>query len=122
MLHRSAVGHYPASQMMSLADLEAKLAQQNLEGLEAHPFLDSLLLPMDSALVSLPEVFINEEQEIAFKNGQTSEMTDLPEGVFKVVVKPDMRFIGIGERNELGQLKSKRGLSTHQPSDEPLDK
>lgn len=118
MLHRSAVGHYPASQMMSLADLEAKLLAQNLAGTEAHGFLDTLLLPMDSALVALPEVIITTEQEVAFKNGQTSDMANLPEGVFRVVVAPDMRFIGIGERNELGQLKSKRGLSTHQPNDD----
>ena len=114
MLHRSEVGHYPASQMMSLSALEAMLEEAQVSGSDAHPLLDSLLLPMDTALANLPIVSINTEQEKAFKNGQCSEIADLPDGIFRVEVLPEQSFIGLGERNELGQLKSKRGLSTHQ--------
>jgi len=89
MLHRSAVGHYPADKMVTLEQLEALLNQAKEQDVAPSTYLDELLLPMDTALV------------------------DLPEGAIKVLA--DGVFIGTGERNPDGHLKSKRGLSNQQP-------
>jgi tRNA pseudouridine55 synthase len=113
MLHRSAVGHYPADKMVSLEQLEALLAKAKAEELAPSSYLDELLLPMDTALVDLPVVEITKEQGMSFSHGQAVVLGKvLPEGAIKVLA--DGVFIGTGERNPDGHLKSKRGLSNQQ--------
>jgi len=105
MLHRS---------MVSLEHLETLLAKAKEEEVAPSTYLDELLLPMDSALVDLPVVEISKEQGVSFSHGQAVVLgTDLPEGAIKVLA--DGVFIGTGERNPDGHLKSKRGLSNQQP-------
>lgn len=114
MLHRSSVGHYPADKMVTLEQLEALLAQAKDEDALPSTYLDAQLLPMDSALVDLPVVAITKEQGVAFSHGQAVVLGQvLPEGVIKVMA--DGKFIGTGERNPDGHLKSKRGLSNQLP-------
>ncbi|BED88605.1 tRNA pseudouridine synthase B [Pseudoalteromonas sp. MM1] len=114
MLHRSAVGHYPKDKMVSLEHLETLLAKAKEEEVAPSTYLDELLLPMDSALVDLPVVEISKEQGVSFSHGQAVVLgTELPEGAIKVLA--DGAFIGTGERNPDGHLKSKRGLSNQQP-------
>jgi tRNA pseudouridine55 synthase len=67
---------------------------------------------MDTALVDLPCVEIDESQGIAFGHGQTVSCGELPEGPIKVVANG--RFAGVGERNDQGLLKAKRALSSQQ--------
>ncbi|KAF7774484.1 tRNA pseudouridine55 synthase [Pseudoalteromonas citrea] len=112
MLHRSKVGHYPSEQMVTIEQLEAKLQQAKVEGVEPSTYLDELLLPMDTALVDLPVVEISAEQGVAFSHGQVVVCGTVPEGIIKVVA--DGQFIGIGERNPDGHLKAKRALATNQ--------
>ena len=113
MLHRSAVGHYPADKMVSLEQLESLLAKAKDEEILPSSYLDELLLPMDTALVDLPVVEISEEQGIAFSHGQAVVLgKELPDGAIKVLA--DGVFIGTGEKNPDGHLKSKRGLSNQQ--------
>ena len=111
MLHRSAVGHYPAEQMMTLDELQAILDDAKSNAITPGEKLDPLLLPMDTALHGMTEVFVTDGQARAFSHGQAATMPNLPDGEFKVIRQSDNRFIGIGERNSDGQLKSKRGLS-----------
>ena len=114
MLHRSAVGHYPADKMVTLEQLETLLNQAKEQDVAPSTYLDELLLPMDTALVDLPVVEITKEQGIAFSHGQAVVLgKELPEGAIKVLA--DGIFIGTGERNPDGHLKSKRGLSNQQP-------
>ena len=114
MLHRSSVGHYPADKMVTLEQLEALLVQAKDEDALPSTYLDAQLLPMDSALVDLPVVAITKEQGVAFSHGQAVVLGQvLPEGVIKVMA--DGKFIGTGERNPDGHLKSKRGLSNQLP-------
>ena len=114
MLHRSSVGHYPADKMVTLEQLEALLAQAKDEDALPSTYLDAQLLPMDTALVDLPVVAITKEQGVAFSHGQAVVLGQvLPEGVIKVMA--DGKFIGTGERNPDGHLKSKRGLSNQLP-------
>ncbi|WP_404339138.1 tRNA pseudouridine(55) synthase TruB [Pseudoalteromonas mariniglutinosa] len=113
MLHRSAVGHYPAQKMVSLTQLQALLERAKAEDISPSCYLDELLLPIDTALVDLPVIEITAEQGAAFSHGQTVVIgKPLPEGVVKVVA--DGVFIGTGEQNRDGHLKSKRGLSNQQ--------
>ncbi|MBB1293734.1 tRNA pseudouridine(55) synthase TruB [Pseudoalteromonas sp. SR41-4] len=113
MLHRSAVGHYPADKMVSLEQLEALLVKAKQEELTPSTYLDELLLPMDTALFGLPVVELSKEQGSSFSHGQAVVLDiELPEGAIKVLA--DGVFIGTGERNPDGHLKSKRGLSNQQ--------
>ena len=114
MLHRSAVGHYPADKMVTLEQLETLLNQAKEQDVAPSTYLDELLLPMDTALVDLPVVEITKEQGMAFSHGQAVVLGKaLPEGAIKVMA--DGIFIGTGERNPDGHLKSKRCLSNQQP-------
>jgi tRNA pseudouridine55 synthase len=76
-------------------------------------YLDSLLLPIDTALTDLPVVEITKDEGWVFSHGQAVELpVALPDGAIKVVA--DGLFIGTGERNAQGHLKSKRGLASQQ--------
>lgn len=113
MLHRSAVGHYPADKMVSIEQLESLLAKAKDEETVPSTYLDELLLPMDTALVDLPVVEITKEQGVSFSHGQAVVIgKELPDGAIKVLA--DGVFIGTGEKNPDGHLKSKRGLSNQQ--------
>ena len=117
MLHRSAVGHYPADKMVDHEQLEALLAKAKAEDISPSTYLDELLLPMDTALVDLPVVEITKEQGVSFSHGQAVILdVGLPEGVIKVLA--DGVFIGTGEKNSDGHLKSKRGLANQQEASE----
>ncbi|MBE0459333.1 MAG: tRNA pseudouridine(55) synthase TruB [Pseudoalteromonas prydzensis] len=117
MLHRSAVGHYPADKMVSLEQLETLLAKAKAEDISPSTYLDELLLPMDTALADLPVVEISKEQGVSFSHGQAVVLgVELPEGAIKVLA--DGVFIGTGEKNADGHLKSKRGLSNQQEASE----
>lgn len=117
MLHRSAVGHYPADKMVTLEQLEALLAKAKQQDLSPSTYLDELLLPMDTALVDLPVVEISKEQGVSFSHGQAVVLgSELPDGALKVLA--DGVFIGTGEKNADGHLKSKRGLSNQQEATE----
>lgn len=111
-LHRSKVGHYPSDKMITLEQLERQLNQAKEDDLPSSTYLDELLLPMDTALVDLPCVEINEEQGVAFGHGQTVNCGELPSGPIKVVANG--LFAGVGERNQQGLLKAKRALSSQQ--------
>lgn len=114
MLHRSAVGHYPSDKMVTLEQLEEKLQQAKAEEVSPSMYLDELLLPMDTALVGLPVIEITHEQGLAFSHGQTVVIGEpLPDGPVKVMAAGI--FIGTGEKNRDGHLKSKRGLSNQLP-------
>ncbi|WP_276755032.1 tRNA pseudouridine(55) synthase TruB [Pseudoalteromonas marina] len=113
MLHRSAVGNYPADKMVSIEQLESLLAKAKDEETVPSTYLDELLLPMDTALVDLPVVEITKEQGVSFSHGQAVVIgKELPDGAIKVLA--DGVFIGTGEKNPDGHLKSKRGLSNQQ--------
>ena len=113
MLHRSAVGHYPTDKMVSIEQLESLLAKAKDEETVPSTYLDELLLPMDTALVDLPVVEITKEQGVSFSHGQAVVIgKELPDGAIKVLA--DGVFIGTGEKNPDGHLKSKRGLSNQQ--------
>ena len=113
MLHRTAVGQYPADKMVSLDEVVALLAKAKSEEIILSTYLDALLLPIDTALVDLPVVEITKAQGSVFSHGQAVELPiALPDGSIKVLA--DGVFIGTGEANANGHLKVKRGLASQQ--------
>ncbi|MEM0516021.1 tRNA pseudouridine(55) synthase TruB [Pseudoalteromonas sp. YIC-827] len=109
MLHRSKVGHYPAEKMVTLDELQALLDEAKSQDQAPGEVLDTLLLPMDTAVQDLPSVEIDEQQAIAFAHGQTVVIGEVPEEV--CAVRCGERFLGVGERNQHGHLKAKRAVA-----------
>ncbi len=109
MLHRSKVGHYPSEKMVTLDELQALLDDAKSQDKAPGDVLDTLLLPMDTAVQDLPSVEVNEEQAIAFAHGQTVVIGEVPEDV--CAVRCGERFLGVGERNQHGHLKAKRAVA-----------
>ena len=100
-LHRTAVADYPTDRMITL---DALIALQ--ESLPEGEFaaLDSLLLPMDTAVLSLPDVYLDEAAYKRYEHGQsvTVQPTDVPltEGqqyrVYATTASVPL-FLGVGE-------------------------
>lgn len=99
-LHRTEVADYPSDRMVTL---DAVTAIQ--EGLEENDFdkLDCLLLPMDTAVLSLPAIHLDEEQYQRFEHGQSVNGTTgkpLEAGaqyrVYAAVAAGEL-FLGVGE-------------------------
>ena len=62
--------------------------------------LDSLLLPMDTAVVDLEVVNISEEGWPLFSHGRCIAVKDLPDGVVRLTAGcKKVVFIGVGEKN-----------------------
>ena len=121
MLHRSKVGHYPSDQMLTLEQLVALLENGKKNAPEAdepYAVLDSLLLPMDTAVIDLEEVNISTEEGAFFANRRSIVVANLPDGVVRVTMGVDKRFIGVGEKNASGELKAKRTLYGLQAKEE----
>ncbi|MEQ5807489.1 tRNA pseudouridine(55) synthase TruB [Alteromonas sp. NFXS44] len=99
-LHRTEVADYPAGKMVSLDDV---IAMQ--EALDEGEFdtLDQLLLPMDTAVLSLPEILLDSQQYARFEHGQ-SVRPDSPASLvageqYRVYIRQDdeVLFLGVGE-------------------------
>jgi tRNA pseudouridine55 synthase len=104
-LHRTRVAGFPTEQMLSMTELENKLAQ---DGLNA---LDSLLLPMDTAARQLPELTIAHDLASKVQHGQAIQV---PEGVsyhseqLVRVYDEHSRFLGVGTVKSDGLIYPKR--------------
>ena len=102
--------------MEQLAALRAKVdaGEGSFESL-----LDSLLLPMDTAVVHFPAVNITEETAAYFKQGQPvrGDVKDLVEGdMIRVTCGSEQRFIGIALISEDGRIAPKRLVVENEPS------
>ncbi|MCW2257386.1 tRNA pseudouridine55 synthase [Providencia alcalifaciens] len=97
-LRRVQVANYPYERMVTLEQLAALRAQvdQGEESFES--LLDTLLLPMDTAVVHFPAVNLTEETAAYFKQGQPvrTDIGGLAEGTMvRVTCGDSQRFIGI---------------------------
>jgi len=105
-LRRLQVGNY--QEMFDFARLE--LASKH--GLTE---LDSLLVPMDTALAHLPEVILTPEDAQAIQHGQFIAMDDVPEsGLVRLAtyVPQQTQFLGIGHILEDGRIAPKRLINS----------
>lgn len=92
VLRRLAVADYPIAAMMSYADLQNMAENQPLEA------LDKLLLPMDTAVSTLPKINLNEQQTKAVGFGQRVKFENV-EQIYGLVrlFSNTAQFLGVAE-------------------------
>lgn len=118
-LHRTQVTDYPVDKMMTIEALQAirdKINNETADLLDNNTFveLDTLLLPMDSAVKELSKVEIEEIGEGFFKNGNPVNfigMSDFPENTLvRVYSQQSGLFLGVGFIDEDGKVAPKRSV------------
>jgi tRNA pseudouridine55 synthase len=135
-LHRSQVTDYPSEKMLSLAQLDDIIDLAKNQGKEPSEILDTLLLPMDTAVSGLPEVTLCAGQDMYFCNGNSARtevvsfLSFASEGTQVRVysqasandltsqVQPSERlFLGVGELENDNRVQPKRVVVRTQVSD-----
>lgn len=109
MLRRVSVGSYPREKMVTIEQLESLLAQAQEEGVPPSQYLDPLLLPMNTALVGMPKVTVDEMSKVYLRYGNPVQVAGAPvEGLVQVYVDDTYEFLGVGQMNEDGLVAPKR--------------
>ena len=92
VLRRLAVADYPIAAMMSYTDLQNMAENQPLE------VLDQLLLPMDTAVSTLPKINLNEQQTKSVGFGQRVKFENV-EQIYGLVrlFSNTAQFLGVAE-------------------------
>lgn len=92
VLRRLAVADYPIAAMMSYTDLQNMAENQPLE------VLDQLLLPMDTAVSTLPKINLNEQQTKSVGFGQRVKFESV-EQIYGLVrlFSNTAQFLGVAE-------------------------
>jgi len=108
MLRRTNVSPFDCSKLYTIEDIE-KLAENNE--------LEATLLPIDSALIHLPEIILTEAEANRVKNGLKVSRNDIPESDMIKMYLENGEFIGIGRcsYDEQGEtrLAPKRMMKTN---------
>lgn len=113
-LRRLAVGSYPVDKMITLPELEALLEKAKADDITPSEILDPLLLPMQSAVVGMPAVYIDDMSANFLRHGNPVQAYNAPlEGSVQVYIGDDehdtsAEFIGVGVMNDDGQVAPKR--------------
>ncbi len=108
-LHRSQVASYPAEKMVTLEQLEQIFDNCKSQGIPPREELDPLLLPMDTAVGSLPEVNMSEIVASYVAQGQAVQVAKAPvSGFVRMTVGEPREFIGVGEIDEDGKVAPRR--------------
>lgn len=104
-LHRTEVAEYPADKMISMEELESKV--EGLDDEAKYQYLDSLLLPSDSPVASLPKIELDSTQMRFVCNGNPVECSHDFIGLVRIFDADQNRFLGVGKA-EAGMLHPKR--------------
>ena len=113
-LRRLAVGSYPIEKMVTLEHIERLLEQAKETGVTPSTLLDPLLLPMETAVVGMPAVYIDDMSANFLRHGNPVQAYNAPsEGSVQVFVGEDetdeqAEFIGVGAINDDGLVAPKR--------------
>ncbi|USD38463.1 MULTISPECIES: tRNA pseudouridine(55) synthase TruB [Ferrimonas] len=115
VLRRTQVAGYPYERMVTLEQLENLLQQALDQGRKPSELLDPLLLPMDTAVMTLPEVNMNEVVASYIMQGQPVQVPKAPdEGHVRLTVGSQRVFVGIGEIDADGLVAPKRLINVRQ--------
>ena len=103
MLRRTAVADYPTEKMLDWNALQSLAAQQDLS------LLDTLLLPMDTAVAKLPTLTLNESQAQGIGFGQRVKF-DTPNSLQGQVrlFSHENRFLGVAVIDENNVIRPQR--------------
>ena len=109
-LRRTAVSHFPASEMRTFEEYERIFEEKGLDG------LDAVLLPPDAALGDYPLVSITGKEAQTLVNGQTVPGSAHPElkgtlDTVRLERETDRFFIGLGTVSADGTIVAKRLVS-----------
>ncbi|MFT5812677.1 MAG: tRNA pseudouridine55 synthase [Psychroserpens sp.] len=111
-LRRSAVGNYPTERMVTMAMLEALLAQAEDEDVPPSVYLDPLLLPMTTACDGIPVVFVDDMSANFLRHGNPVQCSNAPaDGLVQVFIGDNVdtgEFIGVGQIDDDGLVNPKR--------------
>lgn len=109
VLRRLAVAGYPAERMLTLEQLQCILDNCKANDISPRLELDPLLLPMDTAVQSLPEVKLSELVAGYLLHGQAVQVSGAPlEGFVRMTVGEEGRFVGVGEIDDDGKVAPRR--------------
>jgi len=113
-LRRTQVASYPYERMLTLEQLECIFEQAKAESIPPREQLDPLLLPMDTAVASLPEVNMLVAVAAYVNQGQAVQVAGSPQsGQVRMTVGPEREFIGVGEIDDEGRVAPKRLVRYH---------
>ncbi len=113
-LRRLAVGSYPVDKMVTLAQLEALLEQAKQAQVSPSSLLDPLLLPMETAVVGLEKVYVDDMSANFLRHGNPVQVSNAPiDGLVQVFIGDKnhcdaAEFIGVGQINDDGLVAPKR--------------
>ena len=100
-LRRLAVEPFTEVQLVTVEQVEAAAET----GPEA---LDQLMIPVDSALIALPAVHLNQEQSWFLRQGNPVQVAQPPHAGICRIYDESARFIGVGEAHADGRIAPKR--------------
>ncbi|MEE8119632.1 MAG: tRNA pseudouridine(55) synthase TruB [Gammaproteobacteria bacterium] len=100
-LRRLVAGPFGPTGMLTLEELEQARA-------EGESSLDSLLLPVDAALLDVPKVELNEDTAYYLRHGQAVQVPKAPTSGAVRIYELSGRFLGMGEIAEDGKVMPKR--------------
>lgn len=108
-LRRTAVAGYPQDKMITLGQIEAHVEHARETGYPARKLLDTLLLPIDTALVGLHEVNITSDLGKILRKGQFIQTPKASfSGQVRITEGERRLFLGVGEINSDGRVSPKR--------------
>ncbi|PIE83497.1 MAG: tRNA pseudouridine(55) synthase TruB [Candidatus Contendobacter odensis] len=104
-LRRTAVAPFDAGQMETLESLRERAGQ---EGLAA---LDSVLLPLDSAVAHWPAVRVKSDMAFYLRQGQPIMVPHAPTQGWVRLYQNEQQFLGLGEILDDGRVAPRRLLA-----------
>jgi len=113
-LRRTAVGSYPVDEMITLEQLESLLAEAKEQDIPPSQLLDPLLVPMNTAVVGMPKVFVDDMSVNFLRHGNPVQASNSPvDGLVQVYLGTpnayeEAEFIGVGFINDDGLVAPKR--------------
>ena len=108
-LRRTAVAEYPHDKMITLGQIEAHVEHARETGCSSRKLLDTLLLPIDTALVGLHEINVTSELGKIMRNGQSIQIPKASfSGQVRITEGEKHLFLGVGEINGDGRVSPKR--------------
>ncbi len=102
-LRREHAGPYSLAHARTLEEIEALVRPD-----DPHGALDQLLLPMDSALVTLPGLHLTDESAFQVTRGQAVRVPDAPTAGLVRLYRPESEFIGVGTVLDDGRIAPRR--------------
>lgn len=116
-LRRTGVSHYPYEKMVTLEQLTELLEKAQAQDIAPKELLDSLLLPMDSAVQDLPVVELIPELAHFVKHGNPVQVSGAPiDGMVRMM--SEGIFLGVADIDHDGRVAPKRVVVFPEPETE----